>query len=306
MTTYRSEPLSRWLESIRGYPVLGVEEEEELWKRWKAGEAGVRDRIVCGNQRFLLAAAKTYTRDPDLALELIQEGNIGLMDALERYDPTIGTRFLSYAIHHIRRRMSDYLRENGLVRKRLNSNIESVARSVKREWMDDNGFEIPQWILVEIVSEELGKNFWGNGACLEEIKVMYDGDLSVDGQGDLYSDSYIEVKTCVQNSAVGELEREDERKVISDMLDQVCQNEMERDVFVRTRGLLGYGQLAKLELARKWGLNEWQVEYVGKKIEKRLEDLAAGKKLKKTNRSKLQSGMVGVKAEGARTKGRLR
>lgn len=98
------------LDSINAYlaaageaPLLTPQEERELAKRAKAGDQEAKDKMICSNLRLVVSIAKKYTNTHSLSfLDLIQEGNLGLIKAVERYNPEMGFRFSTYATWWIR------------------------------------------------------------------------------------------------------------------------------------------------------------------------------------------------------------
>ena len=96
----------RYLEDIGRERLLDQEEEVELARRCRAGDAAARKRLVAANLRFVVSVARQYTgRGVDLP-DLVNEGNLGLVRAADRFDPDRGVRFVSYAHFWIRRAMS--------------------------------------------------------------------------------------------------------------------------------------------------------------------------------------------------------
>ena len=97
------DSLQRYLAEIRRYPLLDVKEEHDLAVRWREG--GDRDAaigLVTANLRLVVMLARQYQRSFKNLLDLIQEGNIGLLEAVKNYDPYRGVRFPSYAVWWIR------------------------------------------------------------------------------------------------------------------------------------------------------------------------------------------------------------
>ena len=96
------DSLSTYLREIARYPLLTREEEAKLAKRIRKGEPEALNRLVTSNLRFVVSVAKKYHNARMSLSDLIDEGNLGLMRAAERFDERHNTRFISYAVWWIR------------------------------------------------------------------------------------------------------------------------------------------------------------------------------------------------------------
>ncbi len=94
--------LRRYLEDIRTIPMLTREEEVELARRARAGDDAARARIVRANLRFVVSFAKRYQHRGLPLVDLVAEGNLGLVRAVDRFDETLGYKFISYAVWWVR------------------------------------------------------------------------------------------------------------------------------------------------------------------------------------------------------------
>lgn len=107
----RTETLTRYYEDIRKYNVLSTEEEVEYFLMLKNGsdaeKSFAKKQLVNSNQRFVVAIAKKFGTN-DNVLDLISEGNIGLMEAIDKFDVTRGIKFSTYAVWYIRRAINLY------------------------------------------------------------------------------------------------------------------------------------------------------------------------------------------------------
>jgi len=100
---------SKYLRSISKYSVLSPEEERELARRYKEGDQEAGKRLILSNLRFVVKVALEYKGYGFRLLDLIQEGNLGLIVALKHFDPDRGYRFISYAIWWIRAYIQNYI-----------------------------------------------------------------------------------------------------------------------------------------------------------------------------------------------------
>ena len=107
------DPLQRYLSEIRQYPKLSKEQELELAKKYlDTGDLDAAYKLVMANLKLVVIIAKEYQKNVQKIVDLIQEGNIGLMEAVKKFDPFKGTKFSSYAVYWIRAYMLRYLIHN--------------------------------------------------------------------------------------------------------------------------------------------------------------------------------------------------
>lgn len=92
----------RYYNDLGRVEILDPKTERKLFKRYQRyGDLKARDKLLESCLRFVVTLAKDYSRDIDTLKDLVSAGNLGLMKALDRYDPDRGTRFLSYATHWV-------------------------------------------------------------------------------------------------------------------------------------------------------------------------------------------------------------
>jgi RNA polymerase sigma-32 factor len=107
------DPLSRYLAEVRRFPLLSREEETEIAKRYhRDHDREDAFRLVTANLRLVVKIALEFARASKNALDLIQEGNVGLMEAVKNFDPYRGIRFPSYAVWWVRAYIYRYLINN--------------------------------------------------------------------------------------------------------------------------------------------------------------------------------------------------
>jgi RNA polymerase sigma-32 factor len=154
------DPFRRYMAEVRRYPPLSREEEAELARRYR--DTGDRDalfRLVTANLMLVVRVALSFRRAARNLLDLIQEGNLGLMQAIERFDPELGNRLPTYAAWWIRAYMVKYLLDNvRMVRVGTTNARRKLLRNLNRERrrLEEQGFEVGPKLLAEHfgVSEE--------------------------------------------------------------------------------------------------------------------------------------------------------
>src|SRR6516165_11158692 len=94
-------PLETYLREINETPLLSPREEKELAHRIAVGDSEARDQMVRANLRLVVNIARSYTGKGLALQDLIEEGNLGLLRAVEGFDPSMNTRFSTYASYWI-------------------------------------------------------------------------------------------------------------------------------------------------------------------------------------------------------------
>lgn len=109
--TTRNETLDKYLQEISREPMITVNEEVELAQRIRQGDRVALEKLTRANLRFVVSVAKQYQNQGMSLTDLINEGNIGLLKAAEKFDETRGFKFISYAVWWIRQSILQALAE---------------------------------------------------------------------------------------------------------------------------------------------------------------------------------------------------
>ena len=128
ITSRGSQSLEDYLNDISKQPLLTTEEEVKLAQRIHNDDREALERLVCANLRFVVSVAKQYQNQGLTLPDLINEGNIGLIKAAEKFDETRGIKIISYAVWWIRQSILQALAEQSrMVRLPLNQ-VSAVSR----------------------------------------------------------------------------------------------------------------------------------------------------------------------------------
>ena len=105
--------IAAYMQAVNSFPVLSVEEERELGERlYYEGDVDAARQLVMAHLRFVVHIAKSYSGYGLSQSDLIQEGNVGLMKAVKRYNPEKGVRLVSFAVHWIKAEMHEFILRN--------------------------------------------------------------------------------------------------------------------------------------------------------------------------------------------------
>lgn len=121
ITQHDNQSLDKYLVEISHEPLINPEEERELAQRIKRGDSAALEKLIKANLRFVVSVAKQYQNQWVPLPDLINEGNIWLIKAAQKFDETKGFKFISYAVRRIRQSIQQSLIENARI-VRLPSN----------------------------------------------------------------------------------------------------------------------------------------------------------------------------------------
>ncbi|MDP6461309.1 MAG: RNA polymerase sigma factor RpoD/SigA [Gemmatimonadota bacterium] len=175
--------LDIYLRDIRRTDLLTPEEERELAVRIRAGDAAARDHLICANLRFVVRVARTFTGRGLCLSDLINEGNVGLIRAAERFDENRGCRFISYAIWWIRQAILQAISEQTRV-VRLPMNRVGKALKVYRR-----GNELRQELGRDATAEEIADSMDLTPADVRKHQMLNQRHVSLDAPTSADQDS---------------------------------------------------------------------------------------------------------------------
>ena len=130
--------LDHYIQAVNRFPLLTAEQETELGRRWRAREdVDAARQLVLSHLRLVVAVSRNYLGYGLPQADLIQEGNIGLMKAVRRFDPERGVRLVSFALHWIRAEIHEHVLRNWRLvkiattkaQRKLFFNLRSMKRS---------------------------------------------------------------------------------------------------------------------------------------------------------------------------------
>jgi RNA polymerase primary sigma factor len=275
ITNRESQPIEKYLQEIGKVDLITAEEEVELAKRIKQGEQEALEKLVKANLRFVVSVAKQYQNNSLSLNDLINEGNVGLVKAAQKFDETKGFKFISYAVWWIRQSIMQALAEQSrLVRLPLNK-VGSLSK------INQAFAELEQRFEREPTPEELAELLELGAEEIETTMRVSSRPVSVDAP-------FVEGES---NSLLDVLENEkadktDESMVYSHSLSVETERslstltERERDVIKLFFGIGVPYPMSLEDIGEKFGLTRERVRQIKDKAIEKLRSTSRSKPLK--------------------------
>ena len=273
ITNRESAALDKYLQEIGREDLLSTEEEIELAQRIKKGDRKALDKLTKANLRFVVSVAKQYQNQGLSLPDLINEGNLGLIKAAEKFDETRGFKYISYAVWWIRQSILQAIAEQSrIVRLPLNqvgsvNKINQLQNKFEQEFeRRPNSSEIAERI--DIPEDKVIDAMKANGKHVSVDAPFSDGDDN--SLIDVLPDSDIPM-------ADNELVMESLRKEIADALHTL--NERERNVIECFYGI-NQPEMTLEEIGDRYGLTRERVRQIREKALRKLRKNTKNKQLK--------------------------
>jgi RNA polymerase primary sigma factor len=129
--TDRTDVLERYFSDISGIPILTPDEENEIAIRARNGDEEAKAILIRSSLRFVVSVAKSYSGTKYPLMDLISQGNIGLIESAETFDPSTGFKFISYAIWRIRSNILKYIQSQSRT-IRIPQSVQNTMREIRK------------------------------------------------------------------------------------------------------------------------------------------------------------------------------
>jgi RNA polymerase primary sigma factor len=264
------EALKSYLKEVRHIPLLTAQEEIDLSKRIKKGDEHARKKMIRSNLRLVINIAKRYTHLGIPLLDLIEEGNLGLMKAVERFDPHRGFRFSTYAAWWIKQGITRSITEQGkIIRVPVYMN-DLIARWKKTKERLSQKLKRPP------TDKEISKKLKLNRDKVDHINFWMSTSTS-SLEAPIGEDSESQISDLIEDeSAVSpdaSIEHIMDKERITGLLENM--NDRERQVLDMRFGLTGSKKANTLaEVADKLGVSRERVRQIEEAALKKLRKFA--------------------------------
>ncbi|KGQ44447.1 RNA polymerase factor sigma-32 [Gallibacterium anatis] len=260
--------LEGYIRAANEYPMLTAEEEKELAERlYYHQDVDAAKKLILSHLRFVIHIARGYSGYGLPQADLIQEGNVGLMKAVKRFNPEVGVRLVSFAVHWIKAEIHEYVLRNWRIVKVATTKAQRKLffnlRKTKQRlgWFNANE--------VDMVANELGVS----AEDVQEMESRMSGidmafDLPTDDSEETYSPAlYLEDKS---SNFAAELEEENFENQATDQLSESLEQLDERSRHIIQTRWLDDNKATLQELADHYGVSAERIRQLESNALKKL------------------------------------
>jgi RNA polymerase sigma-32 factor len=262
------DPLQRYLTEIRRFPLLTRQEEHELAVRYKEyGEVQAAYKLVTSNLRLVVMIAREYQKAFKSLLDLIQEGNMGLMEAVKNFDPYRGVRFPSYAVWWIRAYMIRYIMNDWRMvkigttqaQRKLFFNLQKEKEKIEAEGLTPGPKLLAQRLNVK------------EDEVIEMEQRLAGRDLSVDVPiGDDDEATMLSFLQDSKQTPEEEFAENQYRELLHNKMEQFAETLKDKELVIYRERLLNEEPLTLREIGEKYGISRERVRQIEERVKKKL------------------------------------
>ncbi len=273
ITNRESASLDKYLQEIGREELISVEEEVELAQRIKKGDQIALEKLTRANLRFVVSVAKQYQNQGLSLPDLINEGNLGLIKAAEKFDETRGFKFISYAVWWIRQSILQALAEQSrIVRLPLNQvgSLNKINKAYSKFEQENERKPSPEELAekLELPADKVADTMRVSGRHISVDAPFVEGEDNSLLDVLVNSDSPNADKALINESLIKEIERA-----------LATLTERESDIIKLFFGI-GCQEMTLEEIGERFGLTRERVRQIKEKAIRRLRHTSRSKLLK--------------------------
>jgi len=276
VTNRETASLDKYLQEIGKVDLITADEEVDLARKIRAGDHCALEKLTKANLRFVVSVSKQYQNQGLSLPDLINEGNLGLIKAAQRFDETRGFKFISYAVWWIRQSILQALAEQSrIVRLPLNkigaiNKINKTFAKLEQEFeREPSAEEIAK--MLEISEHDVKESMKNTGRHVSMDAPLTTGD---DNAGSMYDVMEADDSPSPENGLLNESLRREIERALHTLTSR------EADVVKLYFGLSGEHAMTLEEIGEKFGLTRERVRQIKEKAIRRLKHASRSKILK--------------------------
>ena len=265
-----SDPIAMYLAEIRKYPLLTREQELELaTKYYETKDPAAAQAMVTANLRFVVKVAAEYSKFGARMIDLVQEGNMGLMHAVRDFNPYKGTRLITYAVWWIRGYIQEYLmKQFSLVKIGTTQNQKKLFYQLQKQ--KEELESLGKGADIKLLSTKLG-------IPEDEVQMMAQRmsgrDISLDRPFDDDSNNtMMDMQKGDNDLPDQELSKREELSHLTETIDELRPSLSDREKIILDERILNDEPLTLQEIGEKYGITREAVRQMEARVLKKIKD----------------------------------
>ncbi len=264
------DALSVYLANVNKYPLLSREQETQIAERYfKNHDPKDAEILVTANLRFVVKVAAEYSKFGNKLIDLIQEGNVGLMHAVKEFNPYKGVRLISYAVWWIRGYIQEYLmRQHSMVRIGTTQNQRKLFYHLQKE--KDQLDLLGQEPSVKLLSTRLG-------IPEDEIRMMEERmsgrDISLDAPvSDDGNAVRLDFEASEDEAVDDKMARQENIQMLEEKLGNLRPKLNEKELYILEKRLLADDPITLQDIGTEWGVTREAVRQMEARVMKKIKE----------------------------------
>lgn len=242
--TVRNNNVSSYLSEISSIPLIDPKEEYEIAIKIQEGCEKSKEKLILSNLRFVVSVAKVYHKgNPVLNLEdLINDGNLGMIEAASLFDPSHGFKFISFAVWHIRRRIRESITKNSRHVKIPQNQIMTMSKigKIQTDYLNKHDrFPTNHEIWEELQKLET-KVVYTKQSISTILENLGNGTISLEGKNENLNDEFSPINYLEIDNDYSSIDTYDFNKLLSTLVK--CLDSREIDILCMRLGVGEYNE----------------------------------------------------------------
>lgn len=272
-----TDPLTMYLNEVRKYPLLTREQEAELTKKYfETKDPAAAQMLVKSNLRFVIKIAAEYAKFSSRMIDVIQEGNVGLMHAVKEYNPYKGARLITYAVWWIRGYIQEYLmRQFSMVRIGTTANQRKLFYQLQRQKQELEKMTSPENLT--LLSHKLGIP---EDEINEMAKRLSSRDVSLDKPANSENENATPLSTLLRKEDGSlpldeQLALEEQIALLRNAVDSIRKDLTEKETILLEERILSDEPLTLQEIGDKYKITREAVRQTEARLMKKIKTAMA-------------------------------
>lgn len=259
----QSDSIKRFITDIRKTKILTKDEEIDVVRKVLSGDKMAREKLIVQNQKFIFSVAKRFAPNNNQLLDIVNEANIGFINAIPSFKEHFDVRFCSYAVYYMRKEINLYLLSTNTMIKQTNFNkTYGKTKKIKNTFFLKNGRYPSDLELIELLNERYGCNLKDTNDVIDMIISSFDSSAHDIQSNDCGDDNVSVIDRCGYsvNDYIAKEEDEHNKHVVQTLLQDL--DERENSVLRMSFGI-GYDRpFDYYDIAQKVGITTERVRQI--------------------------------------------